>query len=125
MLCPYLSTGRGAGDLPTDPQLSFLLPAKSFDNISTSKEIRNLSRRQPLGKLWLQKTSGNHGPRAGRGTNLGGSEEQWNITRSLEVIYPEPGHGPGKASESLGSSSFCSCRQQGPGKGPTSGWLQV
>ncbi|KAI5212307.1 Fibrocystin [Manis pentadactyla] len=43
--CSFPTYGRGGGDLPTDPQLVFALPTKSFDIISTSKEIRNPSRR--------------------------------------------------------------------------------
>lgn len=41
--CRYLITGRGSGP-PDDPQPDFSLPMKSFDIISASKEIRNLSR---------------------------------------------------------------------------------
>lgn len=43
--CSFPTYGGGGGDLPTDPQLVFALPTESFDIISTSKEIRNLSRR--------------------------------------------------------------------------------
>ena len=51
--------------------------------------LSSASQCQVLGKLRLQKTSGNHRPWAERGTNLGGSEEQWNITRSLKADLPQ------------------------------------
>lgn len=44
------------------------------------------SQGQELGKLQLQKTSRHRRPWAERGTNLGGSEEQRNLTRSQAAV---------------------------------------
>lgn len=81
------------------------------------------SRCQAPGKLQLQKTSGNHRPRAERGTNLGSSEEQQDTAQRL--IHPERGHCPGGTSgapwNSPAPASFC--RGLGARMGPTSGWL--
>lgn len=86
VILSYLITGKGS-HLLTDPRLGFSLPVKSFEIVQENQEPEPTpSHRawcQALGELRLQKTSGIHRPRAERGTNLGGREEQRNLTRSL------------------------------------------